>query len=385
MSSFIIFSALFVALLATAYLYIQHLFSYWKRRGIPFMKPKFPFGNFIKTFSQKLAISEELKEIYSSTNEPVIGIYVTVRPALLLRDPQIIRDILVKDFSSFHHRGWQSNPDVDPMADNIFLQYGDKWRDARAIFSPAFTSGKLKAIFETIVECTGPLQKYIDQFADKNETIEVREIFARFSINIIASVAFGLTTECLIAEPDSEFRKYGKQIFDPTLKNIFRGIMSSLTPGLAKFFRIRFTDKAVGDFMIDIVKQNLEYREKNDVTRKDFFQLLIQLRNTGEIQEDGDWTAKKIKTEKSLTLEQISAQAFLFFAAGYETTATMISFCLYELAKSPDIQQKVYEEICSVLEEHDGKLTYECVNEMKYTGYCIEGGLRLRILIPKLY
>lgn len=60
-------------------------------------------------------------------------------------------------------------------------------------------------------------------------------------------------------------------------------------PSIQKVLNIKIVDEAVEDFMISMVKQSLEHREKNNVTRKDLFQLLIQLRNTGSVQDDGDW------------------------------------------------------------------------------------------------
>lgn len=50
-----------------------------------------------------------------------------------------------------------------------------------------------------------------------------------------------------------------------------------------------------------------------------------------------------------------------------------MSFCVHELAKNPQIQKKVTEEIDNVLEKHDGKLDYESLNEMKYLDKCIDG------------
>ena len=38
----------------------------------------------------------------------------------------------------------------------------------------------------------------------------------------------------------------------------------------------------------------------------------------------------------------------LFFLAGYETTATSISFLLYNLTLNPEIQEKLHEEIMDV-------------------------------------
>lgn len=65
--------------------------------------------------------------------------------------------------------------------------------------------------------------------------------------------------------------------------------------------------------------------------------------------------------------------AFAFFGAGFETSSTTISFCLYELSKNPEIQKRVHDEIHRVLEEHNGEMTYESVSQMKLLEYCVEG------------
>ena len=48
---------------------------------------------------------------------------------------------------------------------------------------------------------------------------------------------------------------------------------------------------------------------------------------------------------------EIMAQAFLFFLAGYETTANTLSFALYHLAVNQECQEKAYEEIMDVFGE----------------------------------
>lgn len=182
--SFLVFTGLLSLLVATAYLFVKHKLTYWKRRGMPYLEPTFPFGNFGKMFMQKTSLADLLTEFYNSCNEPVFGIYSTLRPSLFVRDPKTIQDILCRDFSSFSHHGMQGNEKVDPMANNMLLQNGDKWKRSRTLVSPAFTSGKLKAMFDTIVECGNSLHKYIDQYATSGETLEVRDIFARFTTNV---------------------------------------------------------------------------------------------------------------------------------------------------------------------------------------------------------
>lgn len=140
----IIFSTLLVTLLLTAYLYVKHLYSYWKRHGVPYKTPSFPFGNLWNTFLQNKSFNEDLAEIYNESSEPYLGIFTPFQPALLVRDPEIIKDMLITQFHNFDHRGFVTNVDVDPMADNIFLQDGEKGKRARGHLSPAFTMGKLK-------------------------------------------------------------------------------------------------------------------------------------------------------------------------------------------------------------------------------------------------
>ena len=131
----------------------------------------------------------------------------------------------------------------------------------------------------------------------------------------------------------------------------------------------------VEDFMKSVVSQNLEYREKNNISRKDFFQLLIQLRNTGNVSLDDEWETPLVYKNggKSLSVDEVTAQAFIFFAAGFETSSSTLSYCMYELAKNPEIQQKAHAEIDEVLKKHDGRITYESISDMKYLECCLDG------------
>ena len=74
-----------------------------------------------------------------------------------------------------------------------------------------------------------------------------------------------------------------------------------------------------------------------------------------------------------LSAKELASQAFMFFGAGFETSASTISFCLYELALNRDIQDRLRNEIDTVLKKHGGSVTYEGVQEMKYMDKIISG------------
>lgn len=381
--SLLVALTLLVILITTIVIYLKYKFSYWKRRGVPFIEPSIPFGNYGPLFRFAQSISQNTHNLYNRLDEPVVGTYIGLRPGLLIRDPKILRDILIKDFSSFWHRGFHFDMDNDPLAGNLFSRSGEKWREMRNNLSPAFTSGKLKGMVDTIVECSKPLEEYM--CANSGTEIEVHDLFSRFTTNVIASVGFGLEVDC-IKDPDNEFRKYGKIFFEPFRRNAMRFHLSYVSPFLTKLFKVRFVDKQVEEFLTEAVLQNMKYREENNIIRKDFFQLLLQLKNSGKVQDDdGDWSTKQTEGGTSITVNEMTAEAFIFFVAGYDSASTTMSFCMYEFAQNLEIQQKAFEDVNNALSLFDGKITYESLNEMKYLDNCIDGKVLELLTILYIY
>ena len=74
-----------------------------------------------------------------------------------------------------------------------------------------------------------------------------------------------------------------------------------------------------------------------------------------------------------MTNEMIAAQAFLFFAAGFETSSTTLSYILLELAQNQNIQKKVQKEIQTILAENNDELTYDVLKQMTYIDMVISG------------
>jgi len=72
-------------------------------------------------------------------------------------------------------------------------------------------------------------------------------------------------------------------------------------------------------------------------------------------------------------MNSLAAQVFVFFFGGFETSSTTMTFCLYELSLHQDIQDRLRQEIDVVLQKHDGKLTYEGIQEMEYLDKVVSG------------
>ena len=83
-------------------------------------------------------------------------------------------------------------------------------------------------------------------------------------------------------------------------------------------------------------------------------------------------TTESLKMKADITDDDILATSFIFFVAGYETTASLLSYLVYSLALDEKCQQKLYEEV----KRFDGNYNYENIAQMPYLEACVAETLR---------
>ena len=89
--------------------------------------------------------------------------------------------------------------------------------------------------------------------------------------------------------------------------------------------------------------------------------------------EEFDLNTNRNVAKREITDLDITAQAMLFFVAGFETVSTAMAFLCYELAINPNVQDKLHDEVQETFRECNGKLTYEKLMKMKYLDMVISG------------
>ncbi|KAL1400197.1 hypothetical protein pipiens_002095 [Culex pipiens pipiens] len=350
---------------------LYYHFRYWKRRGIPQLRPSIPFGDIGPVFRQKQYLGETYATLYHKSKQFLVaGIYLSLRPVLLVNDPQLIKDILVRDFDHFNGRGVYADEKRDPMSAHLFSISGEQWKNLRQKLNPAFSPVRLRGMLPILTDVGRTLQEYIGKCAEAGDVVEVREVMGRYTTDVIASVAFGLEVDS-INDGSNTFRQMGLKVFGNDLKNSLRMAFTFFVPEFKDLLGINCAAPEVEQFVRNVVRETIEYRESNNVSRKDLMQLLLQLRNSGSVSSDGKWDLTVSHGAKSFSLEQIMANTFAFFFAGYETSSSVISFTLYELAKNPAIQRKVQQEIDSVLNSNPAEITIEALAKMRYLECCI--------------
>lgn len=384
-------TVLFVSsFLLFAWLYFWYKFSYWQRRGVPHSKPTMIFGSYKDCVLQKECVGQFMQRMYNEgVGNRFFGCYVFTRPALVLRDPELMKEILVKEFNTFFNRNAQSNHQKDPLSQNLFLIKGELWRHLRLKMSPIFTSFRLKQMFPLINTCGKQLCQYVER-SDKQ--IEMKEVAGKYATDVITTCAFGIESNSLL-NPNAEFREFGRKIFDFSVYRSFEFMSAFMLPLVAKLMGITFFSRETTKFMRKTFWETIQEREEKKIERHDFLELLIKLKNGKDITNEKsmkNWLSTEtlngttdvsngiMKDSKPIQLEGdiLVAQAAIFFTAGFESNASTTSFTLYELAMQPHLQTRLREEILHTLDKNEGQFTYEAIRDMEYLHMVISETLR---------
>lgn len=280
-----------LSLAAAAFIYLKFTFSYWPKRNVITIPPEIPFGNFKSFILQRSYLGEQIKYLYNEgkcTGKPYIGIYMMWRPILLLLDPEICKTVFTKDFQYFNARGNRENVEKnDPLSGHLVNLNGTKWKFMRNKLTPTFSSGKMKMMFPTVVNCAEELNNILEKHCAEGKPLEIKDIMARFTTDVIGSCAFGIECNSL-KEPDSVFRKQGKLIFETTKLGFLKNILLSNAPKVASFLKLTRFSEQMTNFFMNLVQETIAYRENNNVSRNDFMQLMIQLKNKGCIENENE-------------------------------------------------------------------------------------------------
>ena len=92
--------------------------------------------------------------------------------------------------------------------------------------------------------------------------------------------------------------------------------------------------------------------------------------------ETKNCNVSKVASGHRFSDEEIIANSTFFFAAGYETTSTLLGFMSHLLVNHADAQEKIREEVRELYDK-DGRIDYNCVNNLPYLEAVMNESLRL--------
>ncbi|XP_034250371.1 cytochrome P450 6a2-like [Thrips palmi] len=293
-----------------------------------------------------------------SSGHKYLGVFLGRQPVLIVCDVDLLKTLLVKDFQYITDRGHAIDRRRDPLMAHLFNLTGSEWKELRAKLTPTFTTGKMKNMFYLVRACAEQLDAFLAAETAAGGELEMAEVMAKFTTDVIGSCAFGVETNSL-KDPNAAFRNMGRKLFNISQWRALLLVMHTALPTLRRLIPLPLFDSEVTSFFTKTFNENVRFREDTGDHRHDFLDLLIQIKKAGAI----DPTI-------------LPAQAFIFFVAGFETSSSATSACLGELAHHQDVQDRLREEVDRVLAKH-GAITYEALQEMTYMEQVLEETMRL--------
>ncbi|XP_076375864.1 cytochrome P450 9e2-like [Megalopta genalis] len=358
--------ALLLGAIVPLVIYCVKSYTFWQRRKIPIPDGYWPFlGHMWPVYTVTKSMTDHFGDMYKKCNKySMFGLYDGFTPALVVREPRLIKTVMQSSFANFQKNGMDISPKKDPLlAIHPFLTVGEVWQNGRKRLTNAFSNARLKKLYTAVTQVCKKQQTYLEkQLKSKDQyEVELKHFFGRFTAESVANAGLGIEGYSYEDNPPpNSFHSIGLMMFSPNLLSAFITNLAFLKSNITIFLGIPLLDKRMDAFFRRVVHENLDIRLKDPTPKHDFFQLMIE-------QE---------QAEGEMNEERITSQTLSLFFDGFETSRLTLAFLGHNLAKYPEIQEKLRNEIRTTIADNDGVLTFEALKELKYMDQVISESQR---------
>ncbi|XP_077533796.1 cytochrome P450 3A41-like isoform X2 [Haemaphysalis longicornis] len=360
-----VFFALLVLVASLLVWWLRKTFTFWNGKGIAHLS----FGQYLR-FCYDLytkPLNEVIRRSYAIYGR-VYGSYQGTAPTLVVGDPEILREIMVSQFKNFSDRTESQKMGSDVWRKSILNLSGDEWKKARTIFSPALNPARLKKIVAKIRVVAEKATSKVAEAAAQDKPINISELSHHSFLDTTAAINYSVDLNST-TDTDHPLMKSLEAIFSPVAG--YKLVMLFLMPKVFKLLQPDYPPKASTDLFKAFVAHLIEDRKSNN-REDDFLQVFMDAEYDWENATDGK---QHNEEPKKMSLDEIVAQGLVFFVAGTESTATVLTFTAYYLALHPEFQDKVIAEVDKA--EREGGITYDALQEMHYLDASIKEAMRV--------
>lgn len=355
----------FLAILVAIYYLSTRNQKLLKRHGIVHIPPTPFFGNLGPLVRRQCHMEDVIQRIYDlDPDAKYVGMYEFTTPLIIIRDPELIKTIGVKEITNFTNHRPFVDVRVDPMLGEVlFAMQGDRWREHRTMLTTLFTSSKIKSMFVLMSDCA---KRFADYLSKVDREIEMKSVLTRYTNDVIARCVYGISVDS-VNEPENIFYKYGQVASQlATFKQNLMIFVHRNSPRLARLLNLKILPDHIEKFFYRLVVDTIEARRKEGVHGSDMLQQLMDMQSR----------KKEFEGKKGMAVSEIANHAFSFFFGSVDTMATQISLIAHMLAVNPDVQQRLQEEIDEVLSASEEQAGYDVIQEMKYLDAVMSEAMR---------
>ncbi|KFB40893.1 AGAP002417-PA-like protein [Anopheles sinensis] len=258
------------------------------------------------------------------------------------------------------------------LGNGILLDHGSSWFANRRALTGAFHFKILDSYVPVFEEQADVLVRNL--LASCGKPVDIFALAKLYTLDVILETSMGV--RCRAQLEDSDYVRAVSNLSRITFWRMYNAMgYSDWTFRLTKHYKTyqealrinrEFTTSVIKERRAEVLAgKGVESSPEDQKRRLSLLDILLRSDLTG----------------RQFTDHEVYSQVNNFMFAGHDTTSSAITFILYACAKFPEVQQRVYEEICSAV-PHDQPLTQQHINELKYLDLVIKESLRMFPPVP---
>ncbi|PWA93440.1 cytochrome P450 [Artemisia annua] len=294
-------------------------------------------------------------------------------------DPAIVEYILKTNFENYGKGTFTHTWLEDFLGDGIFTVDGQQWREQRKLASHEFSTKVLRDFSGlTFRKNAVKVGNMFLEAANRNQTVDINDIFMKATADSIFKVAFGVELDNLSGS-NKEGVNFSRAFDDSNeltyrrLVDLFWKIKRYLNIGAEA--ELRKNIKAVDDFVYKVIKTKTEQMQKPQdefsPKKEDILSRFMQI------------TDRDPKYFRDVIMN--------FVLAGKDPIATTLTWFLYILCKHPEIQDKIAQDIkeamnmtedITTVTDFEALMSEDMLEKMHYLHAAIAEIIRLYPALP---
>ncbi|KAF6023071.1 TBXAS1 [Bugula neritina] len=215
----------------------QKKLNLFNELGIAGPKPNVVFGNLHSLSGKKYV--ETLSD-WTKEYGKIYGYYEGSSPVIVTSDPDVIKEVFVKQFNNFYGRRLlpvQPEPDTGADRDvHILFSRGHRWKRLRSTISPSFSSAKIKSMMPLIKCCINETMTILERKSAEGESFDIHSVLQGLTIDVIGTCAFGLEPQFQKNRDEDPFIIRCQRLFTDFAKRPFIVILGAIFPELSRFW-----------------------------------------------------------------------------------------------------------------------------------------------------